>query len=487
MRMLPVSRRCRFAVILAALAAPASAVAQTPIVGPPVRIDQGGTSAANETTAAASAFNPNVAIGGWNDWRASGASEVIRSAFSLTFDGGQTWSDVIVRPPAPNQSGVEGDPMTAFDDRTGALWAGAISFTGNGGVYVARLDPGETTFEPTVMARVTGGADKCWMAAGPDYLDPEETIVYIAYNQGLLRSTTMGDTWAGPFPFGGGGIGYLPRIGPAGELYVAYWDFGDGLELKRSFNGGTSFTTHTIATRMDTWGTQDGSRFPGTFRVPPLVYFDVDPNDGALYAVYFDTTNVVLGNSNVDIYFTRSVDQGTTWSTPVVMNNDTFRPGDQFFTWIETDAGGGLHVVAFDSRHVAQNDGTTNGMFDAYYYYSNDHGNTWQEFRLTPDSWNSDDDGLDRPQQFIGDYLGLAVAGRHAYPVYLDMSNGDPDVYTNVIVIPGSPDLDGDGSVGPADLAILLAAWGSDDFDADLNGDGIVDAEDLAALLSAWT
>ena len=77
----------------------------------------------------------------------------------------------------------------------------------------------------------------------------------------------MGDTWTPPSSLGGG-IGFLPRVGPNGEIYIAYWDFGSGVLMKRSLNNGASFTTHTIATRMDVWGTQDGSRFPGIFRAP---------------------------------------------------------------------------------------------------------------------------------------------------------------------------------------------------------------------------
>jgi len=46
-------------------------------------------------------------------------------------------------------------------------------------------------------------------------------------------------------------------------------------------------------------------------------------------------------------------------------------------------------------------------------------------------------------------------------------------------------DLNDDGTVGPADLAALLNAWGSGGA-ADLNGNGTVDGPDLAAMLSAW-
>ncbi len=49
-------------------------------------------------------------------------------------------------------------------------------------------------------------------------------------------------------------------------------------------------------------------------------------------------------------------------------------------------------------------------------------------------------------------------------------------------------DLDGDGTVGGADLAALLGAWGPcQGCPADLTADGSVDAADLALLLGAWS
>ena len=48
-------------------------------------------------------------------------------------------------------------------------------------------------------------------------------------------------------------------------------------------------------------------------------------------------------------------------------------------------------------------------------------------------------------------------------------------------------DMDGDGSVGSADMARLLDSWGScRGCDADLDGDGAVDNADLVLLLDAW-
>jgi len=220
--------------IVAAICLLPSGVFAQVTVGPPIRIDVGGsTFAANETTVSASDANPLEIIAGWNDWRRSGSSELINAAFSLSMDGGQTWTDFLIRPPTPNQSGVEGDPMTAADPRTGTLWAGAISFSAgsNSGIFVARKDPGETTFHPAVMARTSNGTDKCWMAAGPRPGLPDTTRLYVAYNEGVIWSDNMGDTWTSPVSLGSG-LGFLPRIGPNGELYIVYWDGGTGMKRK---------------------------------------------------------------------------------------------------------------------------------------------------------------------------------------------------------------------------------------------------------------
>jgi len=396
-------------------------------VGSTVRIDTGNSSPQNETTVSVSKANPLEIVAGWNDYRAGG----VRSWFGLSQDGGQTWSDFEIRPPAPNQAGTEGDPMTAYDDRTGTLWAGAIAFASNGGVYVARKDPGNASFNTSVMAEVTGGADKCWMDAGPG-LAPNTTRVYIAYNEGVLRSADLGDTWQGPVSTGSG-IGWLPRVGPNGELHVAAWDFGSTFFLRTSTDGGLTFgPATTIATRMGSWNEFGGfNAFPGDFRVPAIAGLAVDRDNGNLYSVYPDITNTAPNGDNCDVYFTRSVDGGATWSVPFVINGDAATPGDQFFPFIDVDANGRLQVIYYDSRHVVQNDNSFPGWIDTYYAYSDDQGATWTEIRLTPTSWSSLDDGFG--SGFIGDYVGISTADGKTFPVYMSTQNGEADIFTNVV------------------------------------------------------
>ncbi|MCP4892332.1 MAG: hypothetical protein GY911_00770, partial [Actinomycetales bacterium] len=49
-------------------------------------------------------------------------------------------------------------------------------------------------------------------------------------------------------------------------------------------------------------------------------------------------------------------------------------------------------------------------------------------------------------------------------------------------------DLNGDGEVNGADLALVLAAWGQPCLGcaADINGDGVVNGADLALILAGW-
>ncbi len=89
---------------------------------------------------------------------------------------------------------------------------------------------------------------------------------------------------------------------------------------------------------------------------------------------------------------------------------------------------------------------------------------------------------------------GIAIGGGadcdgDGVPNVIQIALGAPDLDGDGVpdACEANPaDLDGDGAVGPADLALLLGAWGLPG-PADLNGDGVVDAADLASLLGAWT
>lgn len=438
-------------------------------IGPSERIDASpGTLATEETTQCAALPNPLVGAASWHDYR-----QGLRTYVGVTRDGGETWVEGLIEPPAPYLSTLCGDPMSASDDRTGTLWIGGLSFFAGGGPYAARLEPRKTAFEPTRMIYV-GNADKGWMAAGPDPNDLSRTRVYCGFSHGVAVSTDMGDTWREPirFPEHGFAFGHLPRTGPNGELYVAHWAVGTKYFLSRSFDGGASYDPKiTIAQRMDLWAA-NCPRIPGTFRVHALHGLAVDPNDGALYFVYPDTTRFLAGEANVDVYFTKSTDQGSTWSTPVVINGDADRFGDQFFPWIEVDEQGRVHVIYLDSRNVSQLDSNKDAQLDVYYSFSGDGGATWSEHRLTSSTFTV----VNGHPSFLGDYLGMSARGGRVLPVYpvVDPASGF-DIHTNVILH------------GPAQEVCrgILCPCGNDDPFAGCGNDGVDDVSSTGALLSA--
>lgn len=410
------------------------ASAQSPIVGPQqlISVDQASNSG-NETSFAANASGKDL-VGGFNDWRPDGT---IKSSFSVSSDGGATWGTLIVRPPINFQTSVEGDPMACYDKRTNTLWAGAMSFGGNGGIYIAKKTLGQNSFQPFVMARINGGVDKGWMAAGPKPGNPNSTRLYIAYNEGVIWSDDLGATFTNPNSFDFG-LGFLPRVGPNGELYVTYWDDGFGVRFARSLDGGNTFTSVQAAGRLDSWGTESpNGRVPGTYRIPPIQTMAVNPVDGSIVIMYFDTTNTIGSNVNLDLYMVKSTDKGTTWSNPARL---PFRPlnviGDMFFPWIEFTADGRLHLSAYDTSYHVQNDGIDHGLIDEDYAYSDDEGATWAKYRITPVSYDSFNDGRNSFTSFLGDYEGIAITDHKVFTAYPDTQSGHARIYSNAVYNP---------------------------------------------------
>lgn len=93
-------------------------------------------------------------------------------------------------------------------------------------------------------------------------------------------------------------------------------------------------------------------------------------------------------------------------------------------------------------------------------------------------SWNS---------QGVHDFAWIDIDGDQFMDLFQAKCSGYKVFMMLPFEIPVDADLDGDGEVGPADLAILLASWGPcEGCPADLDGDGEVGPADLAMLLANW-
>jgi hypothetical protein len=102
---------------------------------------------------------------------------------------------------------------------------------------------------------------------------------------------------------------------------------------------------------------------------------------------------------------------------------------------------------------------------------------------------DGDGDTFELLSRDLDDNVRVKTASANAASCSLAVDMG---AYEAALGLPAQPtvlgDLDDDGMVNGADLAILLGAWGTVRACplADLNGDGTVDGGDLAILLGAW-
>ena len=108
----------------------------------------------------------------------------------------------------------------------------------------------------------------------------------------------------------------------------------------------------------------------------------------------------------------------------------------------------------------------------------------WQTVVLGPNSpvvpdWNDVITDVAQLRYFYGDPTFFFI-----FQVW-DLGMDNPRITTAADPCPA--DLDGDGTVGASDLAMLLGSWGAcAGCPADLDGDGTVGAADLAQLLGSW-
>jgi len=149
------------------------------------------------------------------------------------------------------------------------------------------------------------------------------------------------------------------------------------------------------------------------------------PHNGRVYLVY--TLEHPNESNNTDIFVRFSDDEGTTWSSPVRVNDDQTK-NSQFLPKISLDpTSGNLAVVWYDSRKdlglggPGDTDGIPNDDAQFWGAFSTDGGQTFTpNIQISAGTSNSHDSGnhID-----YGDYTGLSFYGGIAHPAWADNSN----------------------------------------------------------------
>jgi hypothetical protein len=446
-----------------------------------------------------------------------------------SLDGGRSWST-----PAPvvanaaTNTGTDLAARTARlgDGRIAVVWASAANLGQPGTtafreIQIARTDDGGATWSPPAYVHVAALADAAQDAA-PDLAGGDGTAIAVWQSRSMPGAGTEGDiavarsvdngvTWSTPSLLHATGIGDAledlePRIAYGGEgRWLVVW------VSRTTLPGGTG-DDHDIHATVST---DDGLSWSTVVPINPEALndgsrADAEPaveGDGAGGFVVAWVRQGIGGSDGTDYdVWMRRTSNGVEWSDPVNLSGPDTR--DQSHV--------ALGVQGATVRIAWRQNGQVGGPFgsdsDVFFRSSDDGGSTWSAIGPVLEDAAEDGTRNDGRPTFGSDGVAMAIA--------LESPVGDPEIAAAEVVYPdcnrngvadwcdiaggtapdrnanGVPDgceglrladLDGDGTVGPGDLAILLGLWGSSGGEADLDGDGTVGAGDLATLLGAWT
>lgn len=422
----------------------------------------------NESAIAVNPTNPLNLIASAVDYRDGSSTWVYHST-----DGGLTWQNTNL---GKVKSGwaSSNDPSVSFDhEGRGFLCYGGFNRVGNSqfgenGVFVSVTTDAGSTWNPKHVPVIihTGQQtadsafeDKYYVHADTSSTSPYRGRLYIPWKRIINTdtstqivisfSTDRGLTWSVPtnvsdrfanssndptfgqsFP--------LARTAPNGNVHVV-WNSGteSAIRYARSSDGGTSWTQPAIIHTYRSFGEkieigkQVNSRVKGVVRAEAYPTLVID-NTGGLRNGWMYLCWAADNYPNV--YFSRSTDNGTSWSSPRIVHSDT--TNDQFWPWIALDpTNGDIAVTYFDSR-----DDSENILVNSYVSYSSDGGSNWIDRRVG-DGINDLRKNPFEGNTFAGDYSGCDFYRGRIYPSWVDMRNVSPsnrsdnDVFTSVISV----------------------------------------------------
>ncbi len=423
----------------------------------------------NESSIAANPLDPRYLIASAVDYRDGQSAWVYVSS-----DGGHSWKNINLGKPAGLNFVVGNDPSVAWDfaGRAYLVYGGfdAKRASGENAVFIAvSTDNGQTwnKHHPVILHQGTmtndsAFEDKYCISIDNAAASPYHGRLYIPWKRVIDKDSSTqivvtssddhGQTWSTPMRISEVLTGKsldttfgqsfpIAATGPNGQVYVA-WNYGPlhNIGFNQSNDGGKTWGIPRLI-RDYRWlgvtknmGSQYNHTLKGGTRVESYPSLVVDTTNssrrGWLYLTW-------AADPSPNIYFSRSTDEGATWSTPVIVHSDT--TNDQYWQWMALDGtNGDLAVMYLDSR-----DDAANKLSRCYVSISRDGGSTWTDRAVDDvafDIRRNPFAGGSLSGVFAGDYSGCAFINGKVYPSHVDMRNtypnaADDDVYTAVVNI----------------------------------------------------
>lgn len=400
-----------------------------------VNVDESGNNivgdAANEPSITFDPTNPDRMAIGWRQFNTIGNS-FRQAGIGYTNDGGLNWTF-----PGAIDAGVfRSDPVLRCDAEGNFYYN---SLTASGGDYwcnVFKSEDGGASWDNGVFAQ---GGDKQWMSIdrsssiGSGNIYAFWTGAYsICYPDFFTRSTDGNQSYEDCTSIPGSPYWGTTVVSSNGDLYVAgiQWS---GFMVAKSTSakdpGQVPAWDYSNFVSLD----GDAVGFGGYSCPNPVgllgqTIIGVDTsggaNDGNLYLLCSVERN--SSPDPLDVMFSRSTDDGQTWSLPMKINDDAGTSAWQWFGTMSVAPDGRIDVVWLDTR---DNPGSV--LSALYFSYSLDGGLTWTANERVSESF---DPHLGWPQQDkMGDYLDMFSDEDGAHLAWAATFNGEQDVYYSLI------------------------------------------------------
>ena len=405
-----------------------------------VNVDANGQNipgdAANEPSMTIDPTNPQHILIGWRQFD-NVSSNFRQAGYAYSTDGGQTWTF----PGVINPLVFRSDPVLDCDS-SGNFYYNSLTLVNNTD-YLCRVfksSNGGASWDGGVDAH---GGDKQWMAIdrtggagkGNIYCDWNYSFTS-CYTGAFTRSTDDGASFGDCTNLPGDPYWGTVAIGNNGEVYISgKSDIFGGLIFLRSTN---VQNPGSVPDWQTTLINLDGQLNYGS-RLNPVgltgqMSTAVDHSGGATNGYLYVLASVLRysNGDSADVMFSRSINGGLTWSSPVRVNDDQSTTNYQWFGTMSVAPNGRIDATWLDTR-----DSPPDSLFSALYYsYSVDQGTTWSANQKLSPSFSS---RLGWPgigplqQQKMGDYVAMISDNSRAYLAWTNTLNGEEDVYFSTI------------------------------------------------------